>query len=176
MFVDDIKLYASTERNLKSLVHITEKFSNDVGLCFGLSKCATTATKKGKLHTTNPIETEEGRIEVLKEAYKYLGIAQNQTIDVKQTKDALSNEYLKRVKNITSSHLSAKNTIIAINMFAIPSVSYGAACLNWTEEELRSIDIKTRKLLIENGHLHKNSCTSRIYIKRKDGGRGFFSA
>jgi hypothetical protein len=37
--VDDIKLYASKKNHILSLLTITENFSNDIGMSFGIDKC-----------------------------------------------------------------------------------------------------------------------------------------
>ena len=39
-YIDDIKLYAKNEREIDSLIHLTRVFSDDIGMSFGLSKCA----------------------------------------------------------------------------------------------------------------------------------------
>jgi hypothetical protein len=38
MYMDDIKLYAKTEREIDSLIHLTRIFSNDIGMSFGFEK------------------------------------------------------------------------------------------------------------------------------------------
>ena len=37
---DDLKLYASTEKSLKSLIQTVRVFSNDIEMEFGVEKCA----------------------------------------------------------------------------------------------------------------------------------------
>jgi hypothetical protein len=37
--MDDIKLYASKKNHMLSLLTITENFSNDIGMSFGIDKC-----------------------------------------------------------------------------------------------------------------------------------------
>jgi hypothetical protein len=37
--MDDIKLYASKKNHILSLLTITENFSNDIGMSFGIDKC-----------------------------------------------------------------------------------------------------------------------------------------
>jgi hypothetical protein len=39
--MDDIKLYASKKNHILSLLTITENFSNDIGMSFGIDKCKT---------------------------------------------------------------------------------------------------------------------------------------
>ena len=111
MFVDDIKLYAQSEKNLKNMVHATETFSNNVGLHFGFEKCATAKMKKGKKVSAEPITLNEGSIQALTDTYKYLGVEQAQTAEPNKTKDVLKKEYFNRTNLVASSKLSAKNTL-----------------------------------------------------------------
>jgi hypothetical protein len=37
--MDDIKLYASKKNHILCLLTITENFSNDIGMSFGIDKC-----------------------------------------------------------------------------------------------------------------------------------------
>ena len=69
-------------------------------------------------------------------------------------KDKITKEYVKRVKKIASSKLNSGNTIDAINSRAVSLVRYGAGIIDWTKEELKKIDRKTRKILTMNGMLH----------------------
>lgn len=46
--MDDIKLYASARENLNSLLEITEKFSKNIRMSFGLEKCRTSNKSKKK--------------------------------------------------------------------------------------------------------------------------------
>ena len=52
---------------------------------------------------------------------------------------------------------------------------YGAGIIDWKESELKSIDGKTRKMLTMYGAMHPKSDVDRLYIKRKEGGRGLSS-
>ena len=49
---------------------------------------------------------------------------------------------------------------------------YSAAFISWRKRELQAIDRKTRKLFIIYGGLHSKSDVDRLYVPRKDGGRG----
>ena len=48
LFVDDLKLYATSINNLKLLLDIVTKFSKDIGMTFGLAKCAYIYIERGK--------------------------------------------------------------------------------------------------------------------------------
>ena len=52
---------------------------------------------------------------------------------------------------------------------------YGAGILQWKESELKNVDRKSRKTMTMNGALHPKSDVNRLYIKRKEGGRGLMS-
>ena len=41
LFMDDLKLYAKNEKGLESLVQIVRIFIDDIGMAFGIDKCAT---------------------------------------------------------------------------------------------------------------------------------------
>ena len=55
-------------------------------------------------------------------------------------------EYIKRVKSLLWSQLNGGNIIAGINTWAVEIIRYGAGLLDWMKEELKSIDIKTRKI------------------------------
>jgi hypothetical protein len=46
--MDDIKLYASKKNHILSLLTITENFSNDIGMSFGIDKCKTQSICRGR--------------------------------------------------------------------------------------------------------------------------------
>ena len=49
MFMDDLKLYAKSEQGLESLVHTVRVFSEDIGMDFGIKKCAKLLLRRGKV-------------------------------------------------------------------------------------------------------------------------------
>ena len=49
---------------------------------------------------------------------------------------------------------------------------YGAGIIDWTKDELRQIDRKTRKLLTIHRALQPQADVDRLYMARADGGRG----
>ena len=51
---------------------------------------------------------------------------------------------------------------------------YSASFVNWTRDELRVLDRKTRKYLTMYGALHSRDSVARIYPSKK-GGRGLIS-
>ena len=77
LFMDGLKLYSRSEKGLDALVQTARVFSEDIGMDFGIEKCATLLMEKGKIVKSVGIEFPDGRvIKTLQEgeSYKYLGI------------------------------------------------------------------------------------------------------
>ena len=106
------------------------------------------------------------------EYYKYLGQDENISYVRTVNKERVSKEYFARVRKIWKSKLSAFNKTIAHNMFAVPVLKPTYGILDWTIQEIRNIDIKTRKILSMTGNFHINSDVDCLYIPRSEGGRG----
>ena len=79
------------------------------------------------------------------------------------------------MKKTLSSKLNAGNVIKAINSWAVSLLRYSGGIVNWTKSELAELDRKTRKLLTIHGALHARSNVSRLYLPRREGGRGLIS-
>lgn len=47
--MDDIKLYARSEQDMDSLIHISRTYSNDVRMSFRLDKCGWKVSARGKM-------------------------------------------------------------------------------------------------------------------------------
>ena len=178
LFMDDLKIYGKNEKEVERLSNTVNIFTKDIGMEFGIEKCAHATMKRGKLVTTGEMELSSG--EVIKEidqekGYKYLGILEADTIKNTAVKEATNREYFRRLRKITSSKLNGGNTFKAINSRAVSIMRYGAGILKWTKEELRAIDRKTRKILTANRMYHPQSDVHRLYLPRKEGGRGLLS-
>jgi hypothetical protein len=79
------------------------------------------------------------------------------------------------MKKILKSKLNAGNIIKAINSQAVSIIRYGAWLIEWTKEELKEMDRKTRKILTIYKCFHPRDDVDRLYWKRVEGGRGFQS-
>ena len=77
MYMDDIKLLIKNEKELETLIYTVRIYSQDIGMEFGIEKCAMLVMKTGKRHMTDGIELlNHDKIRTLGEieTYKYLGI------------------------------------------------------------------------------------------------------
>ena len=73
--MNDLKLYSRSEKGLDSLVQTVHVFSEDIGMEFGIEKCAMLVMEKGKIVKSVGIELLDGTvIQSEGESYKYLGI------------------------------------------------------------------------------------------------------
>ena len=73
---------------------------------------------------------------------------------------------------VLKSKLNGKNKTTAINAWAVTVFRYGAGMLQWKKSELKDVDKRSRKTMKMYGVSHRKSDVDRLYIKRKEGGRG----
>jgi len=103
---------------------------------------------------------------------KYLGIEESFDTQNKNEKETLKKEYLRRLKLVLGTELSAKNRIQAIGSLAVPVLRYSFGIFNWHREELQKLDWKTRKILTIHGQHHPMADVDSLHVPRKQGGRG----
>ena len=63
--MEDLKLYASNDNELESLVNEVKIYSDNIGMEFGLSKCAILSVVKGKRKTGSGLELPRMGISIL---------------------------------------------------------------------------------------------------------------
>ena len=132
MYMDDIKLFAKMEKELETLKHTVRIYSLDIGMEFGIEKCAMLVMKSGKRHLTDGMELpNQDNIRTLgeKEIYKYLSTLESDTIRKVEMKEKIPKEYLRRA-------------IKRINICTVPLIRYSGPFLKWSREELNQMDQK----------------------------------
>ena len=178
-YMDDLKLYASGERDLHQSLGVVQEYTQAVGMEFGLDKCALVHLKRGRCGDYGEdAQLVDGSILHhlnAGESYTYLGVEQRSTQEVSVVKNALRGKYQHRLRQIWSSELSGKNKVSATNMLAVPILLYSFGVVKWTREELRQLDVGTRKKMHLNRSLHPKSSVPRLYLPRHQGGRGLLS-
>ena len=118
--MDELKLYSKNDQEQVGELKIVKQFSNDIGMEFGLEKCAKASFKKGKLASTGNIitdeytDTEEFNQQGI---YKYLGVDESDGIQHSKMKEKIRKEYLRRVRLILTK-LNGRNKIEAVNSLA----------------------------------------------------------
>ena len=174
LFMDDLKLFSKSESQIETLVETVQIFSTDIGMEFGLKKRGVLAIKRGKIVKCDGIVLPNGDVmkEVDKEGYTYLGIVELDKIKENEMKEKTTKEYKRRLRLVLKSKLNGRNKIRAINAWAVAIFRYGAGILHWSKSELNALDRKSRKTMTMYGALHPKCDVDRLYMKRKEGGRG----
>ena len=174
--MDDLKLYSKSEQEQIVELKVVKQFSDDIGMEFGLEKCAKASFKKGKLTSTGNIVLIDVDTEIQEldqeGVYKYLSVDESDGIQHSKMKEKIRREYNRRVRSILRTGLNGRNKMEAINSVAVPVVQYSFGIIDWRISELKKIDTKTRKLLNMQKMLHPKVDVERLCIPRKDGGRG----
>ena len=151
--MDDLKLFAKDDKDLEGMLLTVKKFSDYIGMTFGLDKCAKATFKRGKLTQTTSLELDRSTIikdPEQEELYKYLGVNESDGIQHSQMKEKIRKECYRRVRAILKTELNSANRIEAINTLAIPVVTYSFNIINWTISDIKKIDVKIRKLMTCN--------------------------
>ena len=128
--------------------------------------------KRGQTIEINGLRVKELQEE---ELYTYLGQDEAVGYNGPLNKEKVTREYKRRVRNIWTSELYSGNKITAHNTFAVPLITPTIGILNWTRKEIEDLDKATRRIMCYTGNLHMRSDIIRIYVPRKQGGRGLAS-
>ena len=157
------------------LIHTVRIYSQDIGMEFGKEKCAMLVMKGGKRHLTDGMGLpNQDKIRTLgeKETYKYLGILEADTIKQVEMKEKIQKEYLRRTRKLLETKLCRRSLNKGINTWAVALVRYSGPILKWTREKLKQIDQRRRKLMTMHEALHPRDDVDRLYVSRKEAGRG----
>lgn len=178
-YMDDLKLYAASAADLTLALNIVQVYSQDIGMAFGLDKCAVLHIKKGRNEDFGEdMQLVDGSIIHhlnAGDSYTYLGVSESHVQDVKAVKETLRSKYRQTLRQIWSSELSGKNKVAATNMLAVPVLLYTFGAFKWTVNELQQLDRGTRKMMTIYRSLHPKSSVPRLYLPRHLGGRGLLS-
>ena len=108
--MDDLKIFAKSEREINGLISTVQISSNDIGMEFGMKKCGVPVLKRGTVVSSEGVEMPDGeRIkEVEKNGYRYLGILGYNKIKESKMKENFRREYLRRTKLIMRSRVNGR--------------------------------------------------------------------
>lgn len=176
LYMDDLKLYGRDKKELRSLLNITHQFSSDIEMKFGVEKCAMINVINGKLQDSQMNDFLLQHLHIpslgIGEKYKYLGFLQTLKTDSKLSKEHLKTTLSLRVGKLLKTELNAKNKFQSINSWAIPALSYSFGVIKWSRTALEGLNRKIRTTLTAHRVHHPKSATERLYLPRKEGGRG----
>ena len=173
--MDDIKLYANTLQDLYHLADITQTFSTDIHMEFGVDKCKIQSVKQGMLENNAYQLNNNQLIEPVDDitGYKYLGYYQTQQIQQTETKTNLMNKFKTRIHKILNTDLNSRNIVKAINTYAIPILTFSFGIINWTKTDLRNLQRIINTFLTKYRKHHPKACIQRMTLSKDEGGRGF---
>ena len=137
-FMDDLIVSAKNVAELDSVVQTVRVISDDIGMEFGIQKCAVVAIRRGRMVENEGIDLPNGEnIKSLdeNEGYKYLGILECDKLKSGKMKEMFRNEYFRRMKNILKSKLNAGNIAKAVNSRAVSIIKYGAGIIEWIKKK-----------------------------------------
>ena len=123
------------------LIHAVRIYSQDIGMEFGIEKCAMLVMKSGKRHMTDGMELPNlDKIRALGENETYLGILEADTIKQAEIKDKILKEYLRRTWKLLETIPHQRNKHLDV-----PLVRYSGPFLRWTRDELKKKGTKNKK-------------------------------
>lgn len=176
--MDDLKLYSATKEGLQTLLRVTEQFSNDIKMEFGVSKCRMQILQRGRPTQHEPYITSTDELITAMEAeevYKYLGITQSTAINHTQVKAVVQEDFVKRLRLVLKTALNARNLASAINTFAIPVITFTMGIVKWSDTDIANLERIVRVMMTRFRCHHPKSAVERVDIPRKMGGRGIIS-
>ena len=165
--MDDLKLYVRSQAEIESLMHTANIYFDSICMDIDVAKC----NSKGFLSEAIDIGLSNRDLIVHLSpvgACKCLGILEADNFKHQQMKDMLSKEYKRHVLH---SKLFSRNLFTALNIYAVSLMRYSGGIVKWSQDELRSLNVDTRKLLTMHGGFSTNSDVDRLYIPRKNGAR-----
>ena len=109
------------------------------------------------------------------ETYRYLGIEQVFKSDHEGIRRKLIKAYVKRLRRIWSSDLYAKHKVNATVGWAVSMFRYFFNNFLWTKGDLVALDRKTRSVIRQYKGNHLLAALERLYLPRRQGGRGLVS-
>lgn len=174
MYMDDIKLYSHNTQTLHQLADITQTFSNDINMQFGIDKCKTFSIQDQAV-VLEPYTLSTGEIvEPLDENtyYKYLGFQQAHQISHNHTKSEVTRKFRHRLNTILKSQLNSRNIVKAINTYAIPILTYTFGIIKWSQTDLIKLQRTINTTMTAHRKHHPRSCIQRLTLPRSEGGRG----
>ncbi|XP_029655879.1 uncharacterized protein LOC115229710 [Octopus sinensis] len=163
VFIDDIKLFARSSNQLRSMGECVNEFLGKIGLQLNFSTAATNSQLCGDL--VKVLEDHEG--------YKYLGITESpKSLILPETKIQIIEGVRKRAAMLCKTYLNARNLFHALNEYAISLLNYYVGIVEFEPQEYDDMDCIIRRVLREN-HVHVLAANKeRLYLPRAQFGRG----
>ncbi len=177
LFIDDLKIYTRSRGTLIRVLSRVKKASKAIGMRLNIAKCATATMVMGvpRYGSAVTINGEAVPTADIETPYKYLGVLQAFAVRHKENKASCVGKYLKRVRSIWRTRLPGPKQAELMGSWAMGVLKYHFIFTEWSVVELRAVDRLTRKILIEHQAHHPKASVARLYLPRRQGGRGLQS-
>ena len=107
-YMDDLKLFGKNDSEIEGLLKTVKCFSDDIGMKFGLDKCAKATFIYGKLTKSLAISLDiDTQIRNLdpEDTYKYLGVHEGNGIQHAAMKEMIRKECYRRVRAVLKTYI-----------------------------------------------------------------------
>eukprot|EP00957_Ditylum_brightwellii_P142475 10854605-Ditylum_brightwellii.AAC.1 len=171
-YIDNLKLYAQNEEELRHALQIVEDFGKDINMSFGLNKCAILSITNRKYATTNICPDIPKLDDNKNKDYCYLEIMEDVDFHMKEVKELTMKDCISQVCKILNADMNGDYMMTAICAQAIPELRHAFRIMKWTKGELRKLDVKTQKMLTMEGIHHPKGNVYCLYLHMSKGRRG----
>ena len=136
--MDDLKLYANSREEMKSLLVLSSTAATEVGMSLNREKCNYSYITNGARTKPVSIDLLNGIAAVGKKGYKYLGLRQALgTADLPESKFEVLKRMESNCKAIAAMQLTAHNTVIMLNARVMGTFRYAAGGNLWKRGEIK---------------------------------------
>lgn len=190
LYMDDLKLYGSSAKNLTELLKVVESISTAINMKMNTKKCAVAHFIPRKVRKKQVVDgNTASAVEILGfptidggSLYKYLGMEQAIGIGESEAWKRVEERCCKTARQIWTSDLTFRQKVNAYNTTVIPALTYvvgniikGKGTYASVLKRGNKFDIKVRKILVELKSRYKAGCVERLYLSTELGGCGLKS-
>ena len=179
LYIDDLKVFASSEAKLKRVLEMAQVMMGDIGLQWNPKKCNVLHKRRGSaVQDSERSVVRTMSVDCIKEDlhYQFLGTPEQLLQDEKLALEVAADTYLRRLSVIWSSPLSDSSRVKASNQLALPVLSYLMWTQHWNVSDLKKLDRQAPKIISDSGGKHPLGSTILVYLPKALGGRGLRSA
>ena len=168
LFVDDLKLYGKTSRELEELLKTTERTLECMNLKINVNKSSILKEDNNEyLNTLKLGKMDENQF------YKYLGMKQNKLINQQECKKEIITMIENRLIKIANTELSSVNLRIAFNELCSSLINYTIGIIDWSKNELKELNKILIKCYKKFRLMSLYGNQNRYFDKTEDGGLGY---
>ena len=175
LFIDDLKLYSSSERQHEIKLALSHQMMEDMGLSMAAKKPQTISMARGK-RAEKDVGLKLSEDVMIKDLgdrlYEFLGVEEAKQYENKVVLKKAEKEVIRPVSVILDTSMSDQNKINAINTFALPVLTFFMPVIFFSQEDLNEADLEVKRLLTERGAQHPQHLNTLLYASRSIGGWG----